>query len=143
MKAIERKRLKDLIAKKNKTINKLSEQINELRLKLEGDVVSLNQIADVVSEVSKIEKELIIGTSRKRHFVLPRHIFCHLSRKYTKVTLQNIGYFLNKNHDTVLNADNTVKNLLETKDVEVTKMFNEIEIELLNKYPEIINKLKI
>lgn len=138
MRAIERKILKDLIAKKNKTINKLSEQINELRLKLEGDVVSLNQIANVVSEVSKINKELILGTSRKRHFVLPRQIFCHLSRKYTKASLENIGHFLSKNHATVLNADNTVRNLLETKDVYVTKMFNDIESELLNKYPEII-----
>lgn len=52
--------------------------------------------------------------SRKREIVEPRQVGMYLNKKYTPLSLGNIGARYRKDHATVLHAYKTVKNLKDT-----------------------------
>ncbi len=78
----------------------------------------LLDIEHIVMEVSKYFEFTIdhmFHKTRKREVVQARQIAMYFSKKYTKYSLAIIGYRVGKkDHATVLHADKTVKNLIET-----------------------------
>lgn len=64
-----------------------------------------NRIIDVVSNYYKIHKKDLVGKSRKKEFVLPRHIAMYLIREITTTPLTEVGrYFGGRDHSTVING---------------------------------------
>ena len=66
--------------------------------------------------------------ARKREFVTARQVSMKLSKKYTTQSLSAIGFSHGgRDHATVLHACKTVDALLDTKDIEMTAIFNKAE----------------
>ena len=60
--------------------------------------------------------ELIDKHSRVRNIVIPRQITHYLCKEYNTGNLTNIGWNVGKkDHATVLNSSNSVKDMIETK----------------------------
>lgn len=77
--------------------------------------ITIQYIISLICNYFKIELSNIQSKSRKREIVQARQIAMYFSKKYTKASLQLIGYEIgNRDHSTVLHAFKTVENLLET-----------------------------
>ena len=100
------------------------------RLQLDIMEINIYDITNCVCEYFKIGFEFIIYDSTKRIIVYPRQIAMFFSKKYTKLSLSEIGKTLgNKDHATVLHAIKTVENLMSTdKTVKKDVMFIEQKI---------------
>lgn len=78
------------------------------------------------SSVSEeLRKKDLLSKTRNRELVTYRQVLCVICRKYG-YHLEAIGIGLNINHATVLHGITTVKNLLENKDKEVTRIYNRV-----------------
>mgnify|MGYP003436516785 CR=1 FL=1 len=72
-------------------------------------------IVNMVCEYFGVEYFDLTTKCRKRTLVEPRMICMWLIRKYTKLSLKNIGaMFGNRDHSTVINAVETVDDLMAT-----------------------------
>ena len=77
--------------------------------------VSLDYIQKVVCEFFKVPINDIFIASRKRNIVQVRQVAMFFAKKYTELSLAQIGAQCgNKDHATVLHACRTVGNLMET-----------------------------
>lgn len=61
-------------------------------------------IQKFISDQFKVSVKELQSKSRKRHIAYPRQIGMYLSRKYTDMSLNDIGHFYNRDHSTVLYA---------------------------------------
>lgn len=59
-----------------------------------------------------ITSEQMKNLNRKREIVEARHIFSSLMTKHTKLSLEAIGNYVNRDHSTVIHSRNTIENLL-------------------------------
>jgi chromosomal replication initiator protein len=76
---------------------------------------SEDYILDIVCRHFDITKFEIVSTSRKRNFVLPRHVVCHLVKKYTLLALKDIGWFMGgRDHSTIIHSIRAIDNLIAT-----------------------------
>ena len=64
----------------------------------------LDSILKFVSFKFNVSSEDIKSKSRKMEFVHPRQIFCYMARKLTDKSYTDIGYFINRDHATVMHA---------------------------------------
>jgi chromosomal replication initiator protein len=87
---------------------------------------AISSIVNSVVNVTGIEFIKIQSVTRKREILYARHLFCYFARKRTKLSLQEIGNILNRDHATVLHSVRTVKDLL-TYDREFIEIVPEIE----------------
>jgi len=94
-----------------------SERIQQSVKDFRGDPKN-DKIPDIlyrVSQVTKIPVEKIHIKTRKREIVEARHIAMHIALLNNCGSLAFIGSQIgNKDHSTVIHANKTVKNLLET-----------------------------
>lgn len=87
--------------------------------------VPISQIQECVSKATRIPLETMLMKTRKREIVGARQISMSLSKKFTKDSLALIGsQHGGKDHATVLHACKTVQNLLDTKDINITRDYN-------------------
>ena len=64
-----------------------------------------DRIVSVVSNYYGINKKDLVGKSRKKEFVLPRHIAMYLIREITDTSLSDIGkVFGGRDHSTIING---------------------------------------
>ena len=85
----------------------------------------LDEIMDVVCEVTNINKEAISGKSRKRELSVCRQLFCYFAKRDTANTLELMGNYINRHHSTVLWGIEQTKNLL-TSDRTIQNYVHEI-----------------
>lgn len=111
--------LKSLMAQA--TLNKkaitleLAKQMIDKFVKSTERVISIDLIQKIVCDYFDIPLDSIMENTRKRPIVQARQIVMYYSKKYTKASLQSIGFQCgNKDHATVLHACKTVKNLIDT-----------------------------
>ncbi|MDC3180658.1 chromosomal replication initiator protein DnaA [Gammaproteobacteria bacterium] len=75
--------------------------------------ISIMEIQRALAHYYKITIGEITGASRKRTIARPRQMGMHLAKRYSKVSLSQIGReFGNRDHTTVLHADRNVEKLL-------------------------------
>ena len=85
---------------------------------------SLEPFASSDTILASVENWLILnnevrGKSRKRELVDQRRVICYILKKYTKLSLENIGKIIGgKDHATVLYGVKTHKHLTQMKDQE-------------------------
>ncbi|MCF8038131.1 MAG: chromosomal replication initiator protein DnaA [Desulfohalobiaceae bacterium] len=62
----------------------------------------IEEIINCVSDAFGLEQTKLGSKSRKKHLVLARNITFYLARKYTDLSLKEIGKHMNRRHSTVL-----------------------------------------
>ena len=88
--------------------------------------ITVDFIQEIVSEYFQISIEELQSKTRKRHVVQARQLAMFFAKKYTKLSLANIGKYIGKrDHATVLHACKTVDNLNET-DKQFRKFFSDL-----------------
>ena len=83
--------------------------------------VAIDDIQSLTAGYFNITVSELISNKKKRVYSYPRHLAMYLSRKYTKLSFQEIGYsFGQKDHSTVIYAIRRIEKLRsqgkETKD---------------------------
>lgn len=92
----------------------IDNQINEKKIDYELDQ-DYNFILDCVSEVTRNSKNEIESKSRERHLVYARHYIAYLLRS-RDWTYPRISHVMQKNHATIINSVNIVRNMLSYDD---------------------------
>ena len=117
---------------------------SEALLPVSNDLEAILNIACAVTRQNKTD---VCSDVRNREFVTARQIFCHLARNKTKLSLENIGNKINKDHSSVSYSDKEINKFLGIKDPlivdlvdKANKLFYERE---LSKTEEIINNTPI
>jgi len=77
-------------------------------------MISIEKIQNIVAEHFHIRLSDILGTSRLRTFVRPRHIAMALAHELTDFPLQTIAGHFNRDHSTVMNAIERIAALRES-----------------------------
>ena len=55
----------------------------------------------------------VVGKRRLREYVMARHFAMYYIRKFTRLTLDQTGQMFNRDHATVLNAENNAQDLIQ------------------------------
>ncbi|MDO5017620.1 MAG: chromosomal replication initiator protein DnaA [Porphyromonas sp.] len=77
--------------------------------------ISVPEILDTVCKYYNIDAADVIGRKRKRDIVQARQVVMYLAKELTDVSLAAIGADLGgRDHSTVIYADKTIRNLLDT-----------------------------
>ncbi len=63
---------------------------------------TIEEIIDMVCSVFEVSPEMLSSRSRKRHLVLARNSAFYLARKFTDLSLKEIGRRFNRRHSTVI-----------------------------------------
>ena len=88
--------------------------------------LTIEEIQRTVCESLDIEEDLIRAKTRKREVVRARQIAMYFSKQLTQHSLKTIGlHFGGRDHSTVIHANNTVEDQMET-DAQFRAMVNEI-----------------
>lgn len=82
------------------------------------NLISKEEILGVVSERRDIPPEVIVSETRKREICESRQICMFMAKQFRSDSLATIGaYYGDKDHATVLHANKTIGNLIETDPV--------------------------
>ncbi len=104
-------------------------------------VLSLEQIAQIVADIFKIEVNKITQINRDLEIIVPRYFFCKVS-SYYGYTCTAIGEFLGQDHATVLNAIKKM-NIMLDKYVKLERAYDRVTLLLGNVKVSRVHKRKI
>ncbi len=77
--------------------------------------LTIEEIQRIVCEYMNIDGDRVRGKTRKREVVRARQIAMYFSKKFTQNSLKTIGlHFGGRDHSTVIHANNTVEDQMET-----------------------------
>ncbi|MDR2834836.1 MAG: chromosomal replication initiator protein DnaA [Bacteroidales bacterium] len=102
----------------------IAKEITQKIIKNSEKNITIDYIFNYVANYLIISPEAIKGNSRKKEVVTARHIIMYFAKKYTKLSLQEIGFLIgNKDHATVIHAQKKITDHMETdkqfkKDIE-------------------------
>lgn len=112
-------------------IRKLKIEIDMLRGKIITPMVvptfdiEMTQALNIVSEVTGIFQDSVIGQFRCGEFVTARALFCYICRCHLGKSLKSIGRFTNRHHSSVINLVNNYDNYLHLQYKTETNFYNE------------------
>ena len=90
----------------------LAREVQKLAGKLPPKLLAL---AEAVSTEFQIDQADLLGLSRRREHIEPRHILFALSREVCPhYGIIALGSFFNRDHGTILNSERALRRLLET-----------------------------
>jgi chromosomal replication initiator protein len=69
-----------------------------------GERVTVRLIMQATAEAYGVSVNQLSARSRKKEVVLPRSVAMYLSKKWTKQSLNSIGFEFNRDHSTVVSA---------------------------------------
>ncbi len=99
------------LVEKTITIEVIKEQLSSVPSK--NIQTGVHEILKVISEYFNISIADMKGTSRKKSVIFPRHIAMYIVREITELSTTEIGLeFGGKDHTTVMNACQKIKNML-------------------------------
>ena len=147
--------LKLALKRKNEQVDKLKEihtaelkkvkkeyanKLLNLRVTLSSKKIrkdsTINILCDILNYVTGVSEKDILSGSRKRDYIVPRYIICHILRMEGK-TLQFIAKTIsNKHHSTVIHAINVVEDWLTYPD------YYKKELEVYNKTKNMFDDIK-
>ena len=126
-----------------KEIKKLSERIIELTILLDDELkmpIKPKQPYDIIysgnqkQEIEKlfelafkeygIFKSAIIGKSRKRELIILRHVIAYIMYFKIDMTLEGIGFLMEKDHSSILHMKNSIVDKLSVKDEKTVKVYS-------------------
>ena len=77
-------------------------------------VITVQFIVDTVADKFKISPKDIVSTNRSRNIANPRQIAMYLCKKFTNLSVTDIGRQMNKDHSTVLHGINKIESELKS-----------------------------
>lgn len=120
--------VKDSSRSVDRLLNVSSELVEGLYNDLKPTLISRSIIlppAVIIDLVQKRFEVIITKRTRKKEYVEPRHIACYLLKKYTRMSLMEIGeYTGGLDHTTVINAINNVKKFMSIESDYLDKVFD-------------------
>lgn len=94
--------------------------------------IQVQQIQQIVSNVTKISLEDIISQTRKANIVQARHLSMHFSRWYTALPMKKIANLHGKdNHATIIHADEVISSEIR-RNKSLKAIYEEIESQIKN-----------
>lgn len=98
----------------------------------------IETVADIVCQETNVGMDLIRKKTRKRYVVIARHLICFFGRKCTRLSLTEIGNFIGgRDHTTVIHGGNHIKDMLDTRDPEISEYVAKITVRLEEKGQDI------
>ena len=126
------KELINYIRTMNLIIRKKEKQLTKYRVKMlkykpeKSEIISVDSIKENVCNYFGLPVDHLNSQSRKREIVQTRQICHYFAKKYTKLSLIQIGWDIGgKDHATVLHSIKTVNNLMDT-DIKYRKMIDNL-----------------
>jgi chromosomal replication initiation ATPase DnaA len=92
------------------------------------DFASLQQIAEAVADLFKIDAGVIRQKNRNLEIIIPRYFFCKVANYYG-FTCTALGEYLGQDHATVLNAIKQMNSMLD-KYAKLERAFDKITLSL-------------
>ena len=121
-----------LFNKKEITLDLAKKAVDKIVKNIKKEI-TVEYIQEIVSEYFQLSIEELQSKTRKRHVVQARQLAMFFAKKYTKLTLANIGKSIGKrDHATVLHACKTVDNLNET-DKQFRKFLSDLTTKINNR----------
>ena len=77
----------------------IKEQSKSLQFSLSKD-----EVLKIISEERFVTVEDILSRSRKTEYVIARHMYCSILKKYYGYTLKKIGSIINRDHTSVIHS---------------------------------------
>ena len=122
-----------LFNKKEITLDLAKKAVDKIVKNIKKEI-TVEYIQEIVSEYFQLSIEELQSKTRKRHVVQARQLAMFFAKKYTKLSLANIGKSIGKrDHATVLHACKTVDNLNET-DKQFRKFLSDLTTKINNRY---------
>jgi chromosomal replication initiator protein len=103
-----------------------------------GPIPSLDDIAGLVAIHFKISVADMKATTRKRELINARYVCIYLQSVYCKSTLKCIGDFFHKDHTTIIHARDTIKDLIDTKELVIVTAIDAIRPKIHEYWKEVI-----
>jgi chromosomal replication initiator protein len=85
--------------------------------------VTPEDIKNLVCQYFKVDPQILESKSRKKLHSYPRNVYVYLCRHHTRMTVEDIGKTLNRNHSTVLYAAEVIEHRMNVD----KKVRNQIE----------------
>ena len=93
---------------------------------------NLSDITDAVCEEFRVSPDALFSQSRQRDVVIARQVAMFLAKRYTALSMSDIGRFIgNRTHATVVHALDVLNTLLQN-DVVLGQRVRHIENQLAN-----------
>ena len=112
------------------TIQQVQDTLKDL-FAVHRRMIGIEKIQNIVAEHFHIRLSDILGTSRLRTFVRPRHIAMALAHELTDLPLQTIAGHFNRDHSTVMNAIERIADLRQSN-LQVEEDYDVITRKLIN-----------
>ncbi len=80
----------------------------------------------IIASFNNVTYDHIISKSRKKEYVLVRHLFCYFAVVRAGFATTETGYFLNRDHSTVIHGRDSINDYL-FYDKQVKRIVEEIE----------------
>ncbi len=94
--------------------------------------VDLKDIVDLVCKAFKLPFDALKSKSRKKELVVARNTAFYLAKRFTSLSLKDIGKFLNRRHSTVLKGITSIEMEIK-KDSSIGRQAQEIAKKIENK----------
>ena len=121
-----------LFNKKEITLDLAKKAVDKIVKNIKKEI-TVEYIQEIVSEYFQLSIEELQSKTRKRHVVQARQLAMFFAKKYTKLSLANIGKSIGKrDHATVLHACKTVDNLNEI-DKQFRKFLSDLTTKINNR----------
>jgi len=88
--------------------------------------IDMNKLINLICESFEIPKNKLCSKSRKKDIVVARNTAFFLGRKYTNLSLNEIGKYLNRRHSTVLKGITSIEREIK-KDTHIGRQLDRIE----------------
>ncbi len=112
------------------SLPKVKEALHGL-LPAKDRTVHIEEILEVVASFFRLPQRKMQSKSRARAIVLPRQVAMYMARRFTTLSLEEIGGFLGgKDHSTVVHAERRIS-MLKSKNQDINEAINHIETRLL------------
>lgn len=88
--------------------------------------VSPKEIISIVSKVSGVSEDNLLGKRRDSEVLVARHIAMYLIRKESDRTWKITGNYFNRDHTTAIHSYHHVENMIETGNQRYIHLLNEV-----------------
>ena len=94
-----------------------------------------------INRLTGVTKRQLSGISRKENIRIARHLYCLIMYE-NHFTLSQIGRSVNKHHSTVISANKSIKNDIDTNE-KVNKLYREIKNSLKSAISDTLSSEKV
>lgn len=88
------------------------------------------ELLEIISEVSGIEKSKITGKIRSRNFMIPRQLLCYYLRKKYKYKYVNIAELFDAHHSSIIHSVKQIETMISIRDHETLSLITLVDAKI-------------